>query len=202
MEMSISNNLESNIRQRAKVDYNQGEIITDVAFVFACPGQEELKANKVVYGSTGKNLELLLQELKRINFPGINHDGENSVRYGYLITNASNRVYYKGYLQSKRTLPYALDIYSNDNKERLKKELNGKKIIVCFGKNAYKTISKIKKREGSLGWKVIESIHLGFQSINKKIAVTDEFNVKNSIEKVQARIRIIAENILKKYNEL
>lgn len=51
---------------RKTVPYNQGKPNNTVAFIFACPGQAELDNNKVLTGTTGKNLNLLLQELNSL----------------------------------------------------------------------------------------------------------------------------------------
>src|SRR5690606_41955365 len=78
------------MKNRETVDYNKGRI-NRIAFVFSCPGQEELKSGKLVYGKTGYNLELLLQELKKRDF--ITEKFEN--RYDFTITNSHNEVHYK-----------------------------------------------------------------------------------------------------------
>ena len=46
-----------------RIYFNKGTDISHVAFMFACPGQKEEKAGKVVAGNTGKNLNLLLSVL-------------------------------------------------------------------------------------------------------------------------------------------
>ena len=188
--------IKKNIKDRDVVEYNKGQLDTNIAFVFACPGQEEKEKGKVVSGNTGNNLEILLQQLKSNMCPGICHGEGENVRYQYCITNASKRVYYKGYKGKNRTLPYALDVYSDENMNRLKKELDDKKVVICFGKSACKTIKKIKKTDRSVKWEIVETIHMGFQSLNR-LDLSNEMSDLDSKERTKERLKEVAKKILK-----
>lgn len=130
-----------NVDTRAIVKYNLGKI-DGIAFIFACPGKKELDNHKVVFGTTGTNLNELLKKLKHFclnKFPSTN-------RYDYLITNSSERVYYKGYQGKKRTTPYACDISKDDNVDRLYEELKNSSIVITFGKDARNAIGLVNEK--------------------------------------------------------
>ena len=72
-----------------KVADNLGDDDSKIVFIFSCPGKKEGENNKVCFGQTGKNLEILLKELKSIDpetFP-------TSDRYRYMILNSCDTVY-------------------------------------------------------------------------------------------------------------
>ncbi len=127
-----------------KVNCNYGKSDVNIAFVFACPGKFELKNNKVLSGNTGKNLNLLLEKLYEWNktiFP-------YKDRYDYLLTNASEYVYYSGYPEEtcKTTLPkLRSDVYEKNNILRLCNELKNKKYVILFGEHARKGVKKSKE---------------------------------------------------------
>ena len=77
-----------------KIKYNPGKSISPVAFMFACPGQKEQKAGRVVSGMTGKNLNTLLSILMKSKNEKIRALFPSEDRYDYLITNASDTVHY------------------------------------------------------------------------------------------------------------
>ena len=56
--------------ERLIVRRNEGKKDIPTAFIFSCPGQEELKSGKLVNGQTGKNLDMMLSILNK-NYPGI-----------------------------------------------------------------------------------------------------------------------------------
>ncbi len=100
----------------------------NIGLVFSCPGQVELKNNTLVSGITGKNLNFLLKELKKCRSDIFLSDKKED----YHINNSSNHVYYKGYkgLSDKRTTPYVVDIKSDKNINRLKKNLMAKAMLL------------------------------------------------------------------------
>lgn len=187
-----------NVDTRAIVKYNLGKI-DSIAFVFACPGQEELKNNKVVFGATGTNLDELLKKLKHFclnKFPSTN-------RYDYLITNSSERVYYKGYKDKQRTTPYACDISKDDNIDRLYKELKNSSTIIIFGNDARKAIGLVKKKYDDFQTKkIIDAQYhlgqLGLMVIHKDIN-GNQINKKQN-NSTDLRLEVIAYDIWKQLN--
>ena len=71
-----------------KIEYNKGNNVSSVAFMFACPGQKEQAAGRVVAGATGKNLDMLLSVLMESENIKISSLFPSANRYDYLITNA------------------------------------------------------------------------------------------------------------------
>ena len=151
-----------NIQDRGIVKYNMGLNTNKIAFVFACPGQEELNNGKVVCGQTGENLTSLIKYLNQKDdtlFPSL-------CRYDYLITNASERIYFKGYKDSNRTLPYLRkDVYTEENIKRLENEISNKTVVICFGRHAKKALKKLKNKLSDLTI-ICVKYHLGMQGIN------------------------------------
>lgn len=176
---------------RAIVKYNQGDPNNTVAFIFACPGQVELKDNKVLAGTTGDNLNLLLKELNSLCRKTFFSIG----RYSYLLTNASEQVYYRGYINN-RTLPLLNDdVYRTANLKRLISELDTKKIIIAFGKHAKKAVKKIKCQLNQCIC-VGAKCHLGMQGINHITNnIHDQQIPKNSLNATQQRLKVIAYDI-------
>ena len=107
---------------------------TKIACVFSCPGQEEEKTREYLSGTTGENLERLLSILNWMN-PNI---FVSTDKKDYFLVNSSEHVYYKGYISNsdKRTTPYAYDIRSSENINRLQGELSNFAWVIAFGRNA------------------------------------------------------------------
>lgn len=136
-----------------RVQYNKGKDISSVGFIFACPGQKEMLAQKVVAGSTGNNLNLLLCSLSASSNSAIKSLFPSIDRYDYLITNASDIVHYPaldGY-----SLPSRKEYMNEKNIERLCAELKNLKLVIAFGtqakevsqaiENAYRNKCVVKK---------------------------------------------------------
>jgi uracil-DNA glycosylase len=148
---------------RISSHYNEGNSAR-VALIFSCPGQEEEEAKKAIFGKTGDNLILLLEELrKKEGF------SEYNCRYDFRITNASDRIEYK----KKTNTSESKDSFINnpENLRRLHCEIKDiSEIIICFGKKAEKTM--IKLHNNPLEYplkdkiKIIPTKHLSFQSLN------------------------------------
>jgi uracil-DNA glycosylase len=123
--------------------YNEGKN-PYVALVFSCPGEEEEKHGKPVYGNAGARFEQVL---------GMLH--ENNIfkwyfaKYDFRITNAYCAVVPKGSADSEWS---NTAIKKQDNIDRLFEELedtikcNG--VIICFGNRAQEAVKKMCKVKG------------------------------------------------------
>lgn len=177
------------VSQRKEIPLNKGKNDCEIAFVFACPGQEEMDDAQLVSGATGKNLSRLIKILQHHRADLFKY----ICRYDYCITNASSKVYYKGYFNN-RTLPYLRDdVYTSKNINRLKNELGKKKIIIAFGKTANRALTKA-------GLPHIEAkYHLGYQGINHISKDCNGKTIPKGAENAtDLRIEVIAKDILKK----
>jgi len=171
------------MKDRKTVEYNKGKI-SRIALVFSCPGQLEQIHDKLVFGKTGCNLELLLKELKRRDF--IKEDFED--RYDFTITNSHKKVHYKSW--NNRTEPLLSEVKTAENIERLINELEDAEIIICFGKRP-KTALEICEK--NLKAKVLYSRHLGLQSLN-------QIYLKKGISnRTEERVKIVAQELIEQY---
>jgi uracil-DNA glycosylase len=130
-----------------KIDYNKGKNISPVAFMFACPGQKEQAAGRVVAGATGKNLNTLLSILAESENEKIRALFPSADRYDYLITNASDTVHYPAL--DKTSLPSKKEYGAAENVERLCAELKEVKYVIAFGAQA-KDVSNLAKSRYAL----------------------------------------------------
>lgn len=181
------------------VNYNQGKNISPVAFVFACPGQREKLAQKVVAGSTGKNLDKLLSVLQSSENEKIQKLFPSASRYDYLITNSSDIVHYKAL--DGQTLPNKKEYSKEKNIKRLCYELSSSEYVIAFGKEA-KAVSElvkaeyIKENKNQIPNFILSIPHLSFLSLNqisedvngKKIEKGDPLATQKRIEKVARKI--------------
>lgn len=135
--------------------YNQGKA-KQIALVFSCPGQEEDKLGRPTAGQTGENLDTFLEQFT----------GSTSVnRYDYRITNAYDKVFYES--KDGRTEATTAEILSDNNLQRLFNEVADiDKVIISFGKKAKMALDAVAK-QFPLKAKVIETKHLGLQSLNR-----------------------------------
>lgn len=178
------------MKKKQSAHYNEGEL-KKIAFLFSCPGQDEVKNEKPVSGITGKNLDTLLKKL----YIGNKQIFESKYRYSYRITNSISSVLYKNE-HCKRTEPTKTEIKETKNLDRLKCELNGFSIVVCFGKKAEYALSKLKELNPPIEIKSVITRHLSLQSINQiKLKITDPPLTPGSA-RTKARIDIIANKIL------
>lgn len=132
-----------------------------VAFVFSCPGAAEEKNNRLVSGTTGKNLNKIICILRQDFSCEHIFDSEN--RYDYRITNASMKVHYKS--KDGRSEPTKKEITALENIQRLTEDLKEYKIIITFGNNAKFAVNQCKDKFENL--KIIDVRHLGLQSLNQ-----------------------------------
>lgn len=175
------------------VKYNKGSDDCVVAFVFSCPGTEEKKNKKLVFGKTGENLNTILQDLIK-QFPELFH---STNRYAYRITNASQIVHpNKG---DKRTEPLISEITAAGNLKRLYNEIKNYKYVISFGNKAKRAVDDClvgkKKKPIHIHYKY----HLGLQSINRRIKIdiygkeipTAKHNKKISAENNIKRLKVV-----------
>ncbi len=127
-----------------KIEYNKGNNISPVAFMFACPGQKEQAAGRVVAGATGKNLNTLLSILSESENKKIRSLFPSADRYDYLITNASDTVHYPAL--DKTSLPSKSEYGDKANLARLCGELECVKYVIAFGAQA-KDVSRLVENE-------------------------------------------------------
>lgn len=180
----------------AKISYNKGKNISPVAFMFACPGQKEQAAGKVVAGATGKNLNMLLSILMESENEKIRALFPSDDRYDYLITNSSDTVHYPAL--DNTSLPPKSE-YSNDaNLNRLYSELDHMKYVIAFGaqaKEASKLVEyKYKLREVSPRPVFITSLpHLSLLSLNQ---ISEDINgvhiERGDPEATRKRLTVVA----------
>jgi hypothetical protein len=170
---------------------NVGKEDNNIVLLFSCPGQMEEDLKKPVACQTGINLNMLLKIL---------HEEKNDVfkytnRYDYRITNTWNKVEYQA--KTGRTEAPLKKIKESRNLERLEQELEYKKTLILFGKNA-KSIKNLLNFNGI----IIESRHLSFQSINQ-IDKDSNGNIlqKKQKDNTKKRLIVIAKQILKQYEE-
>ncbi len=123
-----------------KIAYNKGKNISPVAFMFACPGQKEQEAGRVVAGATGKNLNTLLSILAESENEKVRALFPSTDRYDYLITNSSDTVHYPAL--DKTSLPSKSEYSDDANLNRLYRELDHVKYVIAFGAQA-KDVSRL-----------------------------------------------------------
>lgn len=164
-----------------------------VCFVFSCPGRHELINNKILCGSTGENLNTLLEFLNKYLpklFPW-------TERYKYDLLNATSVVHFRGL--DDKTEGSKEEIFENKAtfEEYVKSNKNLKYAILCGQKS--KELKKI------FGEKCIYSKHLSLMSLNhidkdidgKEISAED---INDSKERTKKRIETIAKNIVNQIN--
>lgn len=154
-----------------------------LACVFSCPGKEEMDSGEFLSGTTGENFLQMISFLHE-NLPDI---FISTKKCDYYVDNSSEHVYYKGYMNSKKTTPYVLDITSEENKQRLITKLSSMEYVISFGKDAEKALTnagiKFIKAKCHLGTK-------GLRSLNLKSATTEK------------KLRKVAEDLVIKINKM
>ena len=152
------------------VQYNKGNNISPVGFIFACPGQKEQAAQKVVSGSTGNNLNLLISSLSGTSNSSVRLLFPTTDRYDYLITNASEIIHYPAH--DGRSLPTRKEYMTERNIERLCDELKNLRLVIAFGVQAKEVAQAVEKAYKEKGVEqsphFITSLpHLSFLSLNR-----------------------------------
>ncbi len=179
-------------KQTFTVGRNEGKKDIRTAFIFSCPGQEELKSGLLVNGQTGKNLDMMLTFLnaKRPDiFPSVN-------RYDYRITNSSEIVHYKAHDQ--RTEPSVSEINNEKNIERLKNDISGYDYVITFGRCSAIAADNLKQRGVCKETVFLYSRHLSFLCLNSSINTDVHGNpIERGCENATAkRLEAAAEMIL------
>ena len=174
------------------VKRNEGKAGMKSAFIFSCPGQEELKSGLLVNGQTGKNLDVLLSILNKSRpelFPSVN-------RYDYRITNSSERVHYTAY--DNRTEPVAAEVKEKENISRLKNDITGYSCVIAFGRSAGIAAELMSSEQGFENVSFITSRHLSFLSLNSSIR--EDINgcpiERGSQDGTYKRLEVVAAQIL------
>lgn len=181
------------------VQYNKGKNISPVAFMFACPGQKEQEAGRVVAGNTGKNLNLLLSLLSHSSNIHISGLFPSTDRYDYLITNASNFIHYPALDGS--SLPTKKEYMKEENIERLCEELKNVRCVIAFGTQA-KDVSvaveaAYKKKNAAQAPIFITSLpHLSFLSLNQiSVDVNGDRIMKGDKNGTAKRMEVVKEKL-------
>ncbi|MBE6655229.1 MAG: hypothetical protein E7608_07270 [Ruminococcaceae bacterium] len=189
-----------------KIKYNPGKGISPVAFMFACPGQKEQQAGRVVSGMTGKNLNTLLSILSKNDDERVRALFPSEDRYDYLITNASDIVHYPAL--DNTSLPSKSEYSDDANLNRLYHEFDHTKIVIAFGaqaKEASKLVAyKYEMREVTPRPKFITSLpHLSLLALNQ---ISEDVN-GNHIEKgvpdaTHKRLEVVAKMLTENLKDL
>lgn len=162
-----------------------------ICFVLSCPGREELIKNAPCQGATGDNLNGLLSILSEKK----NDLFESSKKDDYDILNATTMVHFKN-LDGKTEGTKKEITKENSKIDNYVKTNKNLKYVILFGGKA-KLLKDIVGED-----KTIESVHLGYQSINhiNKDENRKEINAKtvaDSKNRTAKRLKKIAYDILK-----
>lgn len=180
-----------NALETLTVKRNEGKKEIKTAFVFSCPGQEELKSGKLVNGQTGKNLDGMLSILKQ-QYPDIFPSAD---RYDYRITNSSENVHYKAL--DNRSEPKTKEITAPENLKRLYDDLCGYEYIITFGRCAALAVEEMLGNKNISGVKTMYSRHLSFLSLNSSIKtdINGEPIPRGDKNGTYKRLEVAAKNI-------
>ena len=135
----------------------------DIAFVLSCPGRQEELTGQPAAGTTGKNLELLLERIgPQLSIP-------NLVRSKITITNAWAGIEYKN--KTNRSEASDQQIKHQENIDRLRKELQHitQLIVFCGSKAQIAAQILIKDSLLSKSVEVAFSPHLGIRGLTHSI---------------------------------
>ncbi len=118
------------VRQGEKVSCNLNVPYRNIAFVLSCPGRLEQEYNILCKGETGENLNIIIGILNKEHSDVF----QSTDRYEYLLTNASEKVHYKGH--SLDSEPSKDEISDKSNIQRLENELQYADYIIAMGAKA------------------------------------------------------------------
>ena len=183
--------------KKADITIKDNLVESNVCFILSCPGECELRENKVCAGQTGENLEGIIKKLRvycKSVFP--NYD-----RYSYNLVNASQKVHFQA-LNGKTEDDNDV-IASEDNIKRIADVIRKQKIkyVILCGKKA-KLLDSCIKDIGDVKIAYVE--HLGLQGINKQIKCDIDGQDIISLPKTDrtdARLEVIADSICKQLNK-
>ena len=165
-----------------------------VCFVLSCPGREEMIYGKPCQGITGSNLNKLLERL-HVGCPKL-FPFDNKDEYD--ILNATQIVHFDALDGCTEGLVNEIETEKQNVRDYLANNKNFKLAILLGEKSKL----LLELFEG----KSIESVHLGFKSINKinkDNAGKDIMkNYSKSSQRTCARIDVIAQEILKQIDDL
>ena len=170
-----------------RVSYQKGVPNNPTAFVFSCPGQEEMNFGNVCQGTTGVNLSMVLKichEKRPDVFPYPN-------KSDYLITNASDLVHYMALTNDTEASDE--EILAKDNLDRLRNELSSKKTVICMGERAKKAVSSANISART----VYFAHHLSNQKLNRTMPNSSFDENLSPEERRKARLEFIANELLK-----
>lgn len=170
-----------------RVSYQKGVSNNPTAFVFSCPGQEEMNFGNVCQGTTGVNLSMVLKichEKRPDVFPYPN-------KSDYLITNASDLVHYMALTNDTEASDE--EILAKDNLDRLRNELSSKKTVICMGERAKKAVSSANISART----VYFAHHLSNQKLNRTMPNSSFDENLSPEERRKARLEFIANELLK-----
>ncbi|WFO49632.1 uracil-DNA glycosylase family protein [Aeromonas veronii] len=144
--------------------YEQGSE-TKIAVVLSCPGKQEKEHNKPASGATGANLNYILNKLEN------KYNHSSFKRDKITITNAWDKVEFKGKNGTQRSEPTLFEVLEEANLDRLSDEIkNISEYIICCGVNAKASLLTLKyANKISQGCKVIYIPHLGTRGLCKTI---------------------------------
>ena len=177
---------------------------SNLCIILSCPGESELKADKVCAGDTGENLDKIL-EIILTEEHGILESKEamqkSHNRYKYNIINSVQQVYFRAY-NAAEAEPEDIEKENNIKraKENIQKIRSLKYVIVC-GENADFLYSLIKSSIEE-GVKIAKICHIGFVGLRNHYRNNcDELKgIKSGTERDKKRIEMIAKEILKQWN--
>lgn len=167
------------------VDYQKGKSDNDIAFMFSCPGQKEMQNGAPCQGTTGENLNIVIEKLHNL--------APNTFKYtnkeDYMITNASNKVHFQSLTND--TEASTAELLDPENIKRLKNELKGKKMVICCGDKANEVIKEVNPKI-----KVINcEDHFGSQKLNRKYPNSMFSPELTANQRREARLDIVANSI-------
>lgn len=129
----------------------------EVVCVGSVPGQDEAQEGRPFAGQSGKNLDVILSNLK--------YKGEPLSREKVSIDNAWTTPLWQG--EHGRTEASLTEICSDANLSRLQDEIGkNTKVVIAFGDNAYASVNTMKQKYG-LNFNVIKASHPSFSHINR-----------------------------------
>ena len=189
-----------------KIAYNKGKNISPVAFMFACPGQKEQAAGRVVAGATGKNLDTLLSVLAESENEKVRALFPSGDRYDYLITNASDTVHYPAL--DKTSLPSKSEYSDDANLNRLYRELDHIKYVIAFGAQA-KDVSRLVEYKYQLREVTPRPVfitalpHLSLLALNQiSEDVNGEHIERGDKEATRKRLTVVAKMLVENIEDL
>lgn len=179
-------------------DYTEKK--TRVCFCFSCPGQDEMIADQLCSGTTGKRLDKLLIFLNNARndlFPSNN-------RYDYDIINASNTVHFEALTNDTEEDD---SIIKTNSERKLKEYISGNQnleYILFFGDKACILLNQLQEKEKENSWEHIKGVAVEHHLSNKGLIKITQDKYGNNImstyatreERTNARLEYLAKQII------